>query len=75
MATGTGLDNMQMKKLMKLMEALQVSDDGVETLTEARERIRKVITDAENTTTWSPGEVRYFLVKFQNKRILRACIR
>lgn len=75
MATGTGLDNMQMKKLMKLMEALQVSDDGVETLTEARKRIRKVITDAENTTTWSPGEVRYFLVKFQNKRILRACIR
>lgn len=76
MATGeaVGLDDMSWKQLNKLMEALKISGDGVETLTQVRNRIRQVITDAKNTTTWSPGEVRYFLVKFQNKRILRACI-
>ena len=65
MATGKKkrIDEMKMMELTKVMEALGVSDEGVENLSDARSRIRSVLNAAEKTSnSWSPGEVRYFSV-------------
>ena len=64
MATGKkkDIDEMKMKELIKVMEVLGVSDDGVENRSDARSRIRSALNAAEKTSNWSPGEVRYFSV-------------
>ena len=65
MATGKNksIDEMTMMELTKVMEALGVSDEGVENLSQARSRIRSALNAAEKTSSsWSPGEVRYFSV-------------
>ena len=65
MATGKNksIDEMAMMDLTKVMEALGVSDEGVENLTHARSRIRSALNAIEKTSNWSPGKVRYFSVR------------
>ena len=70
MASGKAksIDDMTMRELLETMEVLGVSDEEVETRNDARSRIRTALNEAEKTTlNWSPGEVRYLLVKFQNR--------
>ena len=64
MASGKkkSIDEMNMKELAKVMEALVVSDEGVENLSDARSRIRSAINAGEKTSNLSPGKVRYFSV-------------
>ena len=65
MATGKNksIDEMTMMELTKVMEALGVSDEGVENLSQTRSRIRSALNAAEKTSSsWSPGEVTYFSV-------------
>ena len=65
MATGKKkrIDEMTLRELATVMEALGVSDEGVENLSDARSRIRSALNAAEKTSnSWSPGEVRYFSV-------------
>ena len=64
MASGKkkSIDEMNMKELAKVMEALVVSDEGVENLSDARSRIRSAINAGEKTSHLSPGKVRYFSV-------------
>ena len=64
MASGKkkSIDEMNMKELAKVMEILDVSDTGVENLSDARSRIRSALNAAEKTSNWSPGEIRYFSV-------------
>ena len=64
MATGKkkSIDEMNMKEMTKVMEILDVSDEGVENLSDARSRIISALNAAEKTSNWSPGEVRYFSV-------------
>ena len=64
MATGKAksLDEMKMKELTETMEALGVSDEGVENLSDARSRIRSALNAAPKTSNWLPGKVRYFNV-------------
>ena len=57
------IDNMNMREIIGMMEALEVSFDGVETLDEMKARVKAV--REENTPSWSAGQVR-----FQNKQIL-----
>lgn len=54
---------MSMKEVFNTMETLGVSDDGLESLTEMRSRLRDVLNQAEKTSNWSPGKVRYFRTK------------
>ena len=69
MASGKAksIDKITMKELAETMEALGVSDEGVETLSDARSRIATWLNEAQKTSNWSPGKVRYLLVKFQNR--------
>ena len=64
MATGKAknIEEMKMTELTKVMEVLGVSDEGVENLSDARSRIRSSLYEAEKTSDWSPGKVRYFSV-------------
>lgn len=65
MASGKAksVDEMSMKEVFKTMEALGVSDDGLESLSEMRSRLRDALNQAEKTSNWSPGKVRYFRTK------------
>ena len=69
MASGKAksIDRMTMKELAETMKALGVSDEGAETLRHARSRITIWLKEAQKTSNWSPGKVRYLLVKFQNR--------
>ena len=58
------IDNMNMREIIGMMEALEVSFDGVETLDEMKSRVKKAVRE-ENTPSWSAGQVR-----FQNKQML-----
>lgn len=71
MASGKakGVDEMTFMELCEMMKALGLSDEGVMELKDARSLIKSTIK-AEKTTNWSPGKVRYLLVKFQNEQIL-----
>ena len=71
MASGKAkvVDEMTFMELCEMMKALGLSDEGVMELKDARSLIKTTIK-AEKTTNWSPGKVRYLLVKFQNERIL-----
>ena len=64
MATGKKkrIDELNMKELTKVMDVLGVSDEGVETLSDARSRVRSALNTAEKTSNWSAGKVRYFSV-------------
>ena len=65
MATGKKkrIDEMTLRELATVMEALGVSDEGVENLSDARSRIRSALNASEKTSnSCSPGEVRYFSV-------------
>ena len=64
MATGKKkrIDEMKMMELFKVMEVLGVSDEGVETLSDARSRVRSALNTDEKTSNWSAGKVRYFSV-------------
>ena len=59
MATGKykSIDEMNMKEQTKVIEALGVSDEGVENRSDARSRIRSALNAAEKTSNLSPGEV------------------
>ena len=64
MASGKkkSIDEMNLKELAKVMEIFDVSDEGVDNVSDARSRIRSALNAAEKTSKWSPGEVRYFSV-------------
>ena len=42
------------------MEALGLSDNGLESLSEMKSRLRDALNQAEKTSNWSSGKVRYF---------------
>lgn len=65
MASGKAksVGEMSMNEVFKTMEALGVSDDGLESLSEMRSRLRDALNQAEKTSNWSPGKVRYFRTK------------
>ena len=69
MASGEekSIDKMTVKELTIIMDVLGVSDEEVETLSDARSKIRTALKDAEKTSNWTPKKVRYLLVKFQNR--------
>ena len=54
------VDKMSMKEVFKTMEALGLSDDGLESLSEMKSRLRDALNQAEKTSNWSPRKVRYF---------------
>lgn len=58
MASGKAesIDKMTMKELAETMEALGVSDEGAETLSDARSRIKTWLNEAQKTSNWSPGK-------------------
>ena len=58
---------MGFREIIKLMDVLGLMDEGVETLHEAKWRIRKEVQLAEKTFNWSSGEVRCLSVKFHSR--------
>ena len=64
MASGKkkSIDEMNLKELAKVMEIFDVSDEGVDNVSDARSRIRSALNAVEKTSNWSPGKVRYFSV-------------
>ena len=66
------IDNMNMFEICGMMLALGLSCDKLTTLDEMRSRLRTKLNQAEKTSSWSAGQVRYFVVnlKFENEKIL-----
>ena len=65
MASGKkkSIDEMNLKELAKVMEIFDVSDEGVDNVSDARSRIRSALNAPDKTSNWSPGKVRYFSVR------------
>lgn len=61
------IDKMKWRELSRTMDALGISDEKVETLSDARSKIRTALKEAPKTSNWSPKKVRYLLVKFRNQ--------
>jgi len=55
-----GLDEMSFTQLSELINALGLSDEGVEGRTDAKSLIENAIEKTKTTTNWSPGKVQYF---------------
>lgn len=61
MASGTAksVDEMTLMQLFEMMKILDVSDDGLVSVSQMRSRLRDALNQAEKTTNWSVGKVRY----------------
>ena len=61
MASGKAksVDEMTLMQLFEMMKILDVSDDGLVTVSQMRSRLRDALNQAEKTTNWSVGKVRY----------------
>ena len=61
MASGTAkiVDEMTLMQLFEMMKILDVSGDGLVTVSQMRSRLRDALNQAEKTTNWSVGKVRY----------------
>lgn len=46
-------------QLFEMMEILDVSDDGLVSVSQMRSRLRDALNQAEKTTNWSVGKERY----------------
>ena len=66
MATGktNNIDNMNMVETFQTMQALGVSFEGVETLSEMKSRVRTVLDQADKTSSWSAGQVKNLNIPF-----------
>ena len=49
---------MNMVETFQTMQALRVSFEGVETLSEMKSRVRTVLDQADKTSSWSAGQVK-----------------
>ena len=61
MASGKAksVDEMTLMQLFEMMKILDVSDDGLVSVSQMRSRLRDALNQAEKTTNWSVGKVRY----------------
>ena len=61
MASGKAksVDEMTLMQLFEIMKILDVSDDGLVSVSQMRSRLRDALNQAEKTTNWSVGKVRY----------------
>ena len=61
MASGTAksVDEMTLMQLFEMMKILDVSDDGLVSVSQMRSRLRDALNQAEKTSNWSVGKVRY----------------
>ena len=61
MASGTAkrVDEMTLMQLFEMMKILDVSDDGLVSVSQMRSRLRDALNQAEKTNNWSVGKVRY----------------
>ena len=61
MASGTAksVDEMTLMQLFEMMKILDVSGDGLVSVSQMRSRLRDALNQAEKTTNWSVGKVRY----------------
>lgn len=53
------VDKMTLMELVEMMKILDVSDDGLESVEQMRSRLKDALNQAEKTSNWSAGEVRY----------------
>ena len=61
MASGKAksVDEMTLMQLFEIMKILDVSDDGLVSVSQMRSRLRDALNQAEKTSNWSVGKVRY----------------
>ena len=66
MATGktNNTDNMNMVETFQTVQALRVSFEGVETLSEMKSRVRTVLDQADKTSSWSAGQIQNLNIPF-----------
>lgn len=53
------VDKMTLMELVEMMKILDVSDDGLESVEQMRSRLKDALNQAEKTSNWSAGKVRY----------------
>jgi len=53
------VDEMTVMELCEMMKILDLSDDGLVSVSQMRSRLRDALNQAEKTTNWSVGKVRY----------------
>ena len=61
MASGKAksVDEMTLMQLFEMMKILDVSDDGLVSVSQMRSRLRDALNQAEKTTNWTVGKVQY----------------
>lgn len=53
------VDEMTLMELFEMMKILDVSGNGLESVQQMRSRLKDALDQAEKTSNWSAGKVRY----------------